>query len=97
MVEGKKQVNFLIGVDEWKQWKDTGMRASFVFLKGFEFFGMQSQLKEKDKEIESINKARLKLQDELLKMDERADRLEKANLILQEENIKLRGAENGKK
>jgi hypothetical protein len=71
------------------------MKASFVFSKGFEFFALQALLKEKDREIEGINKARLKLQEELLRMDEKADKLEKANLAFQQENIKLR-LENGK-
>jgi hypothetical protein len=94
--ERGKAVCVHLSMNEWEDWKKTGLRGTFVFLKGIQFPEIERELIEKQQTITKLENAINKLQSELLQRDSENARLGSTNLKLQKDLIDLEKEINSK-
>lgn len=82
-----KQVGVYIPEEKYNEWKQTGMKGSFVFLRGMEAIEIIKAGNEKDELIIKLGNSVTMLNKQLLDLQDHADKLERINKQLQEENL----------
>lgn len=89
-INGKHQIGVYLSERMYNEWKQTGMKGTFVFERGLEATEAIKAGNEKTIQIEKLQKTVGLLNNQLLEIQDHADKLEKANMELQAENLKLK-------